>query len=174
MKTLTRNRGSAAIAMIAAGLAAPLQAQDTLVTFRSLVPDVALEMAKAALGNCRDQGYQVTVAVVDRMGVAQVLLRDRFAGPHTTDTAVRKAYTAVSFRAATLALAERTGPESPQSGARQIDGVLMVGGGIPVTVSGSIVAGIGISGAPSAAADHACAQAGIDAVTAKLELESDE
>jgi len=41
-------------------------------------------------------------------------------------------------------------------------------------VSGSIVAGIGISGAPSAAADHACAQAGIDAVTAKLELEGDE
>jgi uncharacterized protein GlcG (DUF336 family) len=174
MKALTRVHGRAAVALLAAGLTAPLHAQDTLVTFRSLVPDVALAMAQAALGNCRDQGYQVTVAVVDRMGVTQVLLRDRFAGPHTTDTAVRKAYTAVSFRAATLALAERTRPESPQSGARQIDGVLMIGGGIPVTVSGSIVAGIGISGAPSAAADHACAQAGIDAVTARLELAGDE
>mgnify|MGYP001812304350 CR=1 FL=1 len=166
--------GGAAVALIATGLAAPLHAQDALITFRSLAPDVALEMAQAALGSCRDEGYQVTVAVVDRMGVTQVLLRDRFAGPHTTDTAVRKAYTAVSFRAATLSLAERTGPESAQSGARQIDGVLMIGGGVPVTVSGSIVAGIGISGAPSAAADHACAQAGIDAVTAKLELESDD
>ena len=174
MKRLTRIRGRAAVALLAAGLTAPLHAEDTLVTFRSLAPDVALEMAQAALGNCRDQGYQVTVAVVDRMGVTQVLLRDRFAGPHTTGTAVRKAYTAVSFRAATLALAERTGPESPQSGARQIDGVLMIGGGIPVTVSGSIIAGIGISGAPSAAADHACAQAGIDAVTATLELEGGE
>ena len=48
----------------------------------------------------------------------------------------------------------------------------MIGGGIPVLVSGSIVGGIGISGAPSGTADHACAQAGIAAVTAKLELDS--
>lgn len=166
--------GRVAIALVAAGLTVPLHAEDTLVTFRSLAPDVALEMAQAALGSCRDQGYQVTVAVVDRMGVPQVVLRDRYAGPHTPDTAARKAYTAVSFREATLSLAETTGPESPQSGARHIDNALMLGGGIPVTVSGSIVAGIGISGAPSAAADHACAQAGIDAVTATLELEGDE
>jgi uncharacterized protein GlcG (DUF336 family) len=48
--------------------------------------------------------------------------------------------------------------------------VLMLGGGIPVMASGSIVAGIGVAGAPISANDHACAQAGIDAVTAKLEL----
>jgi uncharacterized protein GlcG (DUF336 family) len=105
------------------------------------------------------------------MGVAQIMLRDRFAGPHTPDTAGRKAWTAVSFRSDTLSLAKNTGPGSPQSGARHIDNALMIGGGIPVLASGSIVAGIGISGAPSGEADHACAQAGIDAVTAKLELE---
>jgi uncharacterized protein GlcG (DUF336 family) len=46
----------------------------------------------------------------------------------------------------------------------------MLGGGIPVTVSGSIVGGVGVSGGPSADADHACAQAGIDAVVHELEL----
>jgi uncharacterized protein GlcG (DUF336 family) len=46
----------------------------------------------------------------------------------------------------------------------------MIGGGIPVTVSGSIVAGIGISGAPSGEADHACAETGIRAVATALEL----
>lgn len=152
-------------------LAAPLSAEeDVLVSFKSLAPAVALEMAQAALESCRDQGYQVTVAVVDRMGVTQVLLRDRFAGPHSPDSAQRKASTAVSFRAVTKELAENTGPHSPQSGARFIDGVLMLGGGIPVTVSGSIVAGIGVAGAPSGDTDHSCAQAGIDAVTEKLEL----
>ena len=144
--------------------------ESPLVEFRSLSPDTALEMAQAALESCRGEGYQVTVAVVDRMGVTQVVLRDRFAGPHTPDTAVRKAWTAVSFRADTLALAEDTAPGSPQSGARFIGNALMIGGGIPVTVSGSIVAGIGISGAPSGEADHACAEAGILAVTAALEL----
>ena len=158
------------IGAVLAFLSTPLQAQDALVTFRSLAPDVALEMAQAALESCRDEGYQVAVAVVDRMGVTQVVLRDRFAGPHTPGTATRKAWTAVSFRADTLSLSQNTGPDSAQSGARDIDNALMIGGGIPVTVSGSIVAGIGISGAPSGAADHACAQAGIDAVSTELEL----
>ena len=159
--------------LLVAILSAPSQADDALVTFRLLAPDAALEMARAALVSCRDQGYQVAVAVVDRMGVPQVMLRDRFAGPHTPETAGRKAWTAVSCRADTLSRAQNTGSDSPQSGARHIDRVLMIGGGIPVTVSGSIVAGIGISGAPSGAADHACAQAGIDAVTAELELEAE-
>lgn len=160
--------------ILTAQLALPLWAQDSLVTFKSLSPDVALEMAQAALGNCRAKGYQVTVAVVDRMGVTQVVLRDRFAGPHTPDTAERKAWTAVSFRADTLSLGTGTGPDSSQSGARFIDRVLMIGGGIPVQVSGSIVGGIGISGAPSGEDDHACALAGIDSVSDTLELESAE
>ncbi len=160
--------------LLTAQLFVPLWAQESLVTFKSLNPDVALEMAQAALANCREQGYQVTVAVVDRMGITQVVLRDRYAGPHTPDTAVRKAWTAISFRSDTLALAASTGPDSSQSGARFIDRVLMLGGGIPVTASGSIVAGIGISGAPSGEADHGCAEAGIDAVTVMLELEGSE
>ncbi len=148
----------------------PLAADEPLVTFRMLNPDVALAMAKAALENCRGSGFQVSVAVVDRMGVPQVLLRDRFAGAHTPDSATRKAATAVSFREDTLSLAENTGPNDAHSGARFIDGVLMLGGGIPVTAAGSVVAGIGVAGAPTSSGDHACAQAGIDAVTAQLEL----
>ncbi len=75
-----------------------------------LTPETALKAAQAALKKCRDSGYQATVAVEDRMGVVQVLLRDRFAGPHTTDMASAKAYTAVSFRTSTTELAEATQP----------------------------------------------------------------
>lgn len=156
--------------VLAAMLAAPVVSADTLVTFKMLDPDVALEMAQAALGSCRAQGFQVTVAVVDRMGVPQVLLRDRFAGAHTPESASRKAATAVSFRADTRSLADGTTSGSQHSGARFIDGVLMLGGGIPVTAAGSVVAGIGVAGAPSSDNDHACAQAGIDAVLERLEL----
>jgi uncharacterized protein GlcG (DUF336 family) len=156
--------------VIAALLAAPLAGADTLVSFKMLDPDVALEMAQAALEDCRGKGYQVTVAVVDRMGVTQVVLRDRFAGAHTPESAARKAATAVSFRSDTLSLAEGTSADTPHSGARFIDGVLMLGGGIPVTAAGSVVAGIGVAGAPSSDDDHACAQGGIDAVIERLEL----
>ncbi len=46
----------------------------------------------------------------------------------------------------------------------------MLGGGVPIEAGGSIVGGVGISGAPSGEADDACARAGIEAVTADLEL----
>jgi uncharacterized protein GlcG (DUF336 family) len=155
---------------LAALLVAPAVPADTLVTFKMLDPDVALEMAQAALDSCRKKGFQVTVAVVDRMGVPQVVLRDRFAGAHTPESATRKAATAVSFRSDTLALADNTSADSAHSGARFIDGILLLGGGVPVTAAGSVVAGIGVAGAPRSADDHACAQAGIAAVTERLEL----
>ena len=156
--------------LLAAQGSMTMATEDPLVSFRSLAPETALEMAQAALGSCRAQGYQVAVAVVDRMGVLQVLLRDRYAGPHTPDTARRKAWTAVSFRSDTLTMASNTASGSEQSGARFIDQALMIGGGIPVSAAGSIVAGIGISGATGGKEDHACAQAGIQAVAARLEL----
>jgi uncharacterized protein GlcG (DUF336 family) len=145
-------------------------AQNSLVSQHALTPELALELAQASLANCRSSGYQVAVAVVDRMGGTQVMLRDRYAGPHTPDTAERKAWTAVSFRSDTLSLAKNTEPGSPQSGARMINNALMIGGGVPIEVSGSIVGGVGVSGAPSGKHDDLCARAGIKVVIESLEL----
>jgi uncharacterized protein GlcG (DUF336 family) len=145
-------------------------AQEPLVPVSSLSPQAALELAQASLAKCRSSGYQVAVAVVDRMGVTQVMLRDRYAGPHTPDTAERKAWTAVSFRNDTLTLSRNTQSGSEQSGARMITNVLMIGGGVPIEAAGVIVGGVGISGAPSGAEDDRCARAGIQAMVEKLEL----
>ncbi len=125
-------------------------------------------MAQATVESCRAQGYQVAVAVVDRFGVSQVMLRDRFAGPHTPETARRKAWTAISFRSDTLELSKLTMAGQPQSGARLVTGALMAGGGVPVEAAGSIVAGIGVSGAPGGEADDACAREGIEAIADKI------
>ncbi len=141
-----------------------------LVEFRTLAPDTAVAIAEGALAACRDKGFQVAVAVVDRMGIPQAMIRDRYAGAHTPDTATRKAWTAVSFREDTLSLSDNTGGNSPQGGARQITGALMLGGGVPVEVAGSMVGGVGISGAPTGADDHACAVAGIETVLIDLEF----
>ncbi len=141
-----------------------------LVTFKVLNPSVALELAQAALESCRKSGYQVAVSVVDRFGTPQVLLRDRFAGPHTPETARRKAWTAISFRTDTLELSKISAAGQAQSGVRFVNEALMIGGGVPVEAAGSIVAGIGISGAPGGEADDACARAGIEAVADKIEF----
>ena len=73
-------------------------AAEGTVTFEVLTPEAALQAAKAALNNCRESGYQVAVAVVDRFGGIQVVLRDQLAAPRTVDTAVGKARTAAGFR----------------------------------------------------------------------------
>ncbi|UYO44098.1 heme-binding protein [Rhodopseudomonas palustris] len=151
-------------------LAAPARADDALVTSKSLSPELALDAAKAALGECRKQGFQVAVTVVDRSGLPQVMLRDRFAGAHTPSTATGKAWTAVSFKTGTGELANMTKPGMPQSGLRDLPGVVVLGGGLIVEAAGSLVAGIGVSGAPGGEADEACAKAGIEAIKDKLDF----
>ena len=137
---------------------------------RVLTPETALKAAQAALKKCRDSGFQATVAIVDRMGVVQVLLRDRFAGPHTTDMAAAKAYTAVSFRTNTTELAAATQPGRPQSGIRNRPGVAAVGGGLMIEAGGALLGGIGVSGAPGGKEDDLCAAAGIEAIREDIEL----
>jgi uncharacterized protein GlcG (DUF336 family) len=148
----------------------PVRAQDALVTYKTMSPEVALDLARAALADCRRRGYQVAVAVVDRFGVTQVMLRDRFAGPHTPATAAGKAWTAVSFRTNTTDLVAATQPGTPQAGMRSLPGAIVLGGGITVEAGGSLLGAVGVSGAPGGDADDACAKAGIAAVQDKLDF----
>ncbi|NNU79245.1 heme-binding protein [Halovulum dunhuangense] len=162
---MIRSSMLAAVLMLAAGGPALAQDDSPYVDFQMLKPEVALEMAQAALEHCRAEGFQVGVAVVDRMGVPQIFLRDRFAGAHVHETAMRKAWTAASFRTDTVTLDQNTRPETVSGGIRHISQALPLGGGVPVeSAEGSIVAAIGISGAPTPEADDACARAGIEAI----------
>jgi uncharacterized protein GlcG (DUF336 family) len=145
-------------------------AQSGTYTVRQLTPETALKATHAALEECRKRGYQVTVAVVDRAGVAQALIRDRFAGPHTVMTAINKGYTAISFRTDTLEFAKLTQSPSASSGVRHIPNVVAVGGGVNIAAGGTTVGAIGVSGAPSGEADEACAKAGISAIRDELEF----
>jgi len=164
-------RHTALAAVLLAGLSMPALADEEkdFVITRALSPDLALDLAKAALESCRTSGYQVAVAVLDRGGAVQVMLKDRFAGPHTPKTAQAKAWTALSFRTNTSDLATSTQAGQVQSGMRHIDGVLALGGGIMIRSKGELMGAIGVSGAPGGPLDDACALAGIAAVEDRLE-----
>ena len=160
-------RALCAMAVVGAGA---VQAQDATYTVKLMTPETALKAAQAALDRCRKDGFQVTVAVVDRSGVTQIVLRDRFAGPRTVDMAVDKAWTAVSFRASTDELAKATQPGSAQSGIRNWPRVAAVAGGLMIESGGALVGGIGVSGAPGGDRDEVCAQAGIASIRDALEF----
>jgi len=157
--------------LLALLLGLPLAASaESTHSIKLLTPETALKAAQAAMKKCRDSGFQATVAVVDRMGVTQVLLRDRYAGPHTVEMARAKAYTAVSFRTNTTALAEATQAGRPQSGVRHLPGVAAVGGGMTIEAGGALLGAIGVSGAPGGKEDDGCASAGIAAIHDDIEF----
>jgi uncharacterized protein GlcG (DUF336 family) len=162
------------VMIVAAALALgamPAVADDSaIVVYKSLSPEVALEAAQAALKQCRTNGFQVAVAVVDRFGQPQVMLRDRFAGLPAADTATSKAYTALSFHAATSDLAKsiQSGQMSP--GLAQLPHVAMLAGGLVIEAGGTLLGGIGVSGAPGGDKDEACAKAGLDAIRDRIDF----
>jgi uncharacterized protein GlcG (DUF336 family) len=139
-------------------------------TIKQLTPETALKAAQAGLKQCRDLGYQVTIAVVDRAGQTQVMLRDRFAGEHTIEAATNKAWTAVSFKTSTTELAKNTQSGKESSGIRDVSKVLAIGGGLMVDIGGSLYGAIGVSGAPNGTLDDKCAKAAIDAIAVDLEF----
>lgn len=165
MKTL-RYALAAPIALVLA--AAPLHASEGTFDTPTLIPELAVKAANAAVQACRDRDTQVTAAVVDRHGTPQALKRDRFAGPHTVDTAISKAWTAVSFRTDTLELREMTEPGAAGYGIQHLPRVSILGGGKQIMAGGRIIGGIGISGAPSGQIDDECAAAGMDAIADDL------
>jgi uncharacterized protein GlcG (DUF336 family) len=137
----------------------------------TLTTEAAMVAADAALKDCRKRGAVVAVAVVDRSGVPLVMLRDALSGMHTPDTATRKAWTAVSFKTGTVEMEKATAYNLPSSGIRNLPNVAMIGGGLPIEAAGSLVGGIGVSGAPSGIMDEECAKVGIKAIRDALDLD---
>jgi uncharacterized protein GlcG (DUF336 family) len=134
-----------------------------VLTQKNIGIDLALEAASVALATGRGRGYRIAVAVADRSGQILVLLRSGGAGPHLIDSARRKAYTAASARNRTSVMSksidERRGEPDPHL--VHLEGVLMVGGGVPILVDGEPVGAIGVAGSPGSVHDEECADAGI-------------
>ncbi len=149
------------------GFAQAVAAAEELPREAALPLTLANKAAAAAQEKCKQDGYRVSVAVVDRAGVVKVLMRGDGAGPHTTNSSTKKAYTAASLRRPTSELAELVAKTPALQGLRDIDDkILILGGGLPIEIGGEVVGAIGVGGAPGTHLDDACAQAGLDSIGA--------
>ncbi|MBV1703003.1 MAG: heme-binding protein [Hyphomicrobiales bacterium] len=160
----------AAVGLAAYGLfALPAHADPATWTQKIITSATALKAAQAARAECAKRGWQVTVAVTDPSGLPIVVLRDRFAGWHTVAAAEGKARTSASWREATGIVAQRVNkPGSAEQGIKDLPGVVMIGGGMPIESAGQLVGAIGVSGAPGGENDEICAKAGLDAIADDL------
>ena len=136
------------------------------MTQNRITVGASAEAVRAALAKCQaDKLPFVTVALVDRFGTVQALLRGDNAAEHTIEAAKQKAYTAAAFGAPTSELAKRINGNGPSIA--DLPGTLFLAGGVPLKVNGVSVAGIGVGGAPDGNLDEACATAGAEAIAAR-------
>lgn len=142
--------------------------QPLTVNIKRLSLDTAMRIGKAAIDKCRKEGVQITVTVVDRGGAVQIVMRDTLAMDISVPISKKKAYTAMSFNSPTSVLENRfTGAYNVP----KIEELLVSTGGIPINIGGTIMGGIGVSGAPAGETDEACAVAGLAAVQEDLEMQ---
>lgn len=140
---------------------------EAVLTMPRLSIQAATEAAQAALAQCQEDNLGfVSVAVVDRFGQVQAMLRGDNAGEHTMESARLKGYTAAAFGSNTSELTERAAGDGATI--RDIPGTLFLAGGVSVKAGEASIAGIGVGGAPSGEVDEACAQAGLDAIADSL------
>lgn len=142
--------------------------QSMTLSIKRLKMETALRIAQAAITQCRKEGVQIAVTVVDRSGHPQVILRDVLAMDITLEISKQKAHTAMAFNTPLSQLEDRF--NKPFQVAK-LDGLVISAGGIPINIGGSILGGIGVSGAPSGKIDEKCAEAGLDAVRDDIEME---
>jgi uncharacterized protein GlcG (DUF336 family) len=157
------------MAMVAAGTFIGVSATvaDTLTTHR-IPAALAAEAASEAVASCAKGGYRETAVVLDADGTTIATLRGDGAGIHTIDSAFDKAYTSVSFKNDTLALAERAKGEDSIAPLAKLPHVMFFGGGVVIKFGDEVIGSIGASGAPGAKLDDGCAHAGVDKIRDRL------
>jgi len=162
MSLISKLFGGIAFAM---ALASPSQAQE-LINQKNISLATAQAIANAAMEKCEELGFKVSVAVIDRAGLAIVMLRGDGAGLHTPEGADRKAYTARTFGAPSADFVKRMLNDPTSVGSKEYTRVLALPGGLPIKVGDDVIGAVGVSGSPGR--DDECSQAGIDKVAAKL------
>lgn len=120
--------------------------------------EVALEITKRVREQARLAGKEISMAIVDASGQTILLSRGNGVGPHNTEAARRKAYTAVSTKTATLALG-RSAQSNPDSrNLANLPELLLLAGGVPLWYNGQLLGAVGVAGGGGAENDDAFAK----------------
>jgi len=144
-----------------------------MLNIKRLSQDEARLLIEGARQKALDIGVPMCIAVVDESG--NLMAFERMDGGKVTSTTVAqdKAFTAAAARKPTHEYNAACVPGNLVFGIHTALGgrLSVVGGGLPVTVDGTVVGGIGLSsGTPQQ--DMQCAQAGIDHMMQRLGLKA--
>ena len=155
MKQLHAALAAAALAVTALA-APPAQAEGEIIKVRIMSSDLAATIAQGAVHTCREKGYQAAAVVLDRAGNMIAAQRD------TLEIAERKAGLVVMSGVDSGDMRKNRDDIRPEL--NQMQGIIVMDGGVQIRVAGSLVGAVGVSGAPGGDIDAECARGGIDKV----------
>ncbi len=160
----------AATAALAALTSVNAWAADPLPTesHKVLTAALALEAAEAAVASCKQQGYNVTVTIVDRMGTPKLILVGDGARPLTLEVTRRKAYTSAMQRVSTGDFTKRVSTPGAFNPGMYDKEITTGQGGLPIKAGEDTIGGIAAAGAPGGDKDEACANAGLAKISDQL------
>ncbi len=115
---------------------------------QSVSTELARRMITAAEDKARQLGVPMNIAVVEECGVLKAFSRMDGAALLSVQIAQDKAYTAVGFGMPTHGWFDfiKNDPPLAAGAPSGIDRLVIFGGGYPITVDGTVVGAIGVSG----------------------------
>ena len=161
---------AAVVASLAACSSVDAMAADPLPTetFKILPAALAIEAAEAAMASCKGQGYNISVAIVDRAGDLRLLVVGEGASALSRELSRRKAYTSAMRRTTTADLAKQVATPGAFNPTLYDTRMVTALGGVPIKVGNETIGAIGVSGAPGGDKDEACANAGLAKIGDRL------
>lgn len=124
-----------------------------------LTQDGALELINRVRAAASKIDKVVTIAILDSAGQIIVLTRGDGVGPHNTEAARRKAYTALSTKTSTLVMARNARSNPDTQNLANLPELLLLSGGQPLWQNGKLVGSIGVAGGGSPDNDDNLAKA---------------
>jgi uncharacterized protein GlcG (DUF336 family) len=148
----------------------PLQtaSANDVLTVKTIGMELARDIASESINACRKMGYQVSAVVVDRSAVVRAALRDDLAARFTLKLAEDKANSVILANASSGEL--RKNRDNIRHELNQIDGILLLQGGLAINAAGSRLGAVGVSGAPGGDIDETCAKQALEKFEERLEF----
>lgn len=143
-----------------------------VITQKNIGLSAANDIAKFSIEACQKDGYNVSAVVVDKHGNVRTIMRDDLAAKYTIEIAQRKANMVIMSGISSGKF--KSARADIQQELNHIEGLIVMQGGLPIRVTGSLIGAIGVSGAPGGDKDEACAQVAIKKITERLEFADDE
>lgn len=156
--------------LAAAALASmPTAAADPLIVAHRLPVTLAKVGIDAARERCAADGFEVSVAVVNREGGLLALERADGAGVQTVQSATDKAITSAVFGVDSSVWVDRAEAGQPVSPLlNELPNLLLARGGVVIEVQGEVISGLAVAGAPGGELDDVCARVGRDAIMSAI------